>query len=132
MKLFNKNKGYGALIFRDEGKKYTLAPNAFLTVPDEIGERLLKNYPALLTTDEDARAAKAEKTTAVNENAALKEQIKELTAQVSKLQLIASQPPAEEESKKVEKLKAKLKERDAEVAELTAQIEKLTNPASSV
>jgi len=103
MKIFSKNKGAGAFIVKDptNGKKYTVGAGRMTEVPDEIGARLMAQYPLVLTTDEGVKTAQTVTKAVQGELDTAKARIKELEAQVAKLQLIAAEIPAaiEEEAK---------------------------------
>jgi hypothetical protein len=103
MQLYNKNKGTGNIIARVGKSKYVLAAGQFTEVPDEVAEKLLAQYPDILSCDKGAKAVKetAAKVSEANEV---------LTAKVAELESICLAKDAEI---------AKLKEEIADV--LTAK-----------
>lgn len=103
MKIFSKNKGAGSFIVKDpkDGKKYTVGAGRMSDVPDDVGERLMAQYPLVLTTDEGVKTAQVATKAIQSELDTAKARIKELESQVAKLQLIAAEitPAAADEAK---------------------------------
>ena len=96
MKLFYKNSGSGSLLIRIGTQKFTIKAGVN-TVPDDVGDAILAKNIKGISTDEEAKAAKTGQAAALSENEKLKARVKELEAQVAKLQVIAAQvPPAPE------------------------------------
>ncbi len=112
MKLYFRNSGSGSLLIRVGAQKFILK-SGINTVPDDVGEEILKKNIKGISTDEEAQSAKSEKVAALNDVAALKSEMAKKDAQIAKLQLIAAQVPVSDEVK------------DAQIAALTARIAEL-------
>ena len=99
MKLRNKNKGTGSVIALDGSTRYLFPPDRFLTVPDEVGERLLAKYSRYLEAAGDSptetKAAVASVSASHAKVLAAKDaEIAQLKDEVKRLQnLVALTPP---------------------------------------
>lgn len=99
MKVYNKNKGSGAVIASVGSQRFVLAPGKFIEVPDAVGEQLVAKYPRFLqSVGSDGESAKAAiaavSVTHTKELAAKDVRITELETEVKRLQnLVALTPP---------------------------------------
>lgn len=101
MKLFNKNKGSGALIAKVGSQRFVIAPGKIIDVPDAIGEQLISRYGHYLQAvgaDTQSPANKAQSAAAAAAHskalAAKDAEISELRAELVRLQnLVANTPP---------------------------------------
>lgn len=99
MKIYNKNKGSGAVIASVGSQRFVFAPGKFIEVPDEFGKQLVAKYPSFLqavgSDGESAKAAVAAvSVTHAKALAAKDARITELEAEVNRLKnLVALTPP---------------------------------------
>jgi len=123
MKIYYKAQGSGNLLAKDPdtGKRYIIKAGVN-NVPDVVAEDLLKKYPKVISTDEEARELRVKSSAASGDLASANEEIKTLKAQVAKLQLIAAEVPTEEETESAKATAAHIAALEGSNAALTKQV----------
>lgn len=118
MKIYYKAQGNGNLLAKDPetGKRVTIKAGVN-NVSDALAEDMMRKYPKVISTDEEARELKAKSAVTGSELAELKAENKALKEQVEKLKLIAVEAPSDG-------LKEYQKEAGARIAELEELVTK--------